>query len=89
MKKEKLYKKIIFILSSILITLIIHNLVTRTRGYSAIGGEFLVIPLLLIINQGVILIKERWKETNEYFERKESAVEYKEIFTNNLKEGQR
>lgn len=86
MRKEKLYKRIIFILSSILATLIIHNLVTGSRGYSAIGGEFLVVPLLLIVNQGVILIKERWKETNEYFERKESTVGYRNTIIENFKE---
>ncbi|OLS02441.1 hypothetical protein [Tissierella creatinophila] len=49
MKKINLYKKILLIELSILATLILHYFTTQNRGYKAIGGEFLLIPLVYIL----------------------------------------
>lgn len=75
--KVKLYRKIIIIQIGILATLTTHYFMTQSRGYKAIGGEFLLIPLFYIV---YISVAKRWKETNEYFERKESAIRHKDVY---------
>lgn len=78
--KIKLYRKILLIQLGVLVTLIINYFATHQRGYKAIGGEFLFLPLSYIFYKSISYIVYRWKETNEYFERKESAVKYKNIY---------
>lgn len=76
--KMKIYKKILLIELSILATLILHYFVTDARGYKAIGGEFLLIPLLYVIHKGVQAFSARVKETNDHFRRKEETSKWEE-----------
>lgn len=48
-----------------------HEIATAQRGYFAIGGEILIIPLLLLMTMIGIQIKERIDETNRVFEERE------------------
>lgn len=66
MSKERLYKRILLIELSILLTLVLHYFVTGQRGYKAIGGEFLVIPLLYILYKGFKFLEARVIETRDY-----------------------
>lgn len=61
---------IAFIIGAIL-TPIGHKIATADRGYRAIGGEILIIPLLMIIVLIADQVKERIKETNDYFKERE------------------
>ena len=65
MKKIRLYKKILKV-----------QFVTGQRGYKAIGGEFLVIPLLYILHKGYKLLEARVIETKEHFKEKEKKEEW-------------
>ena len=85
MKKIKLYRKILLVEIGILATLTLHYFVTQQRGYKAVGGEFLLIPLCCIIYIFYSSITQRWKETNEYFARKENAVKYKDVYQEEAK----
>lgn len=61
---------IAFILGAIL-TPIGHKIATADRGYWAIGGEILIIPLLMIIVLAADQVRERIQETNEVFRERE------------------
>lgn len=78
MRKERLYKRILLIQLSILATLILHYFVTGQRGYRAIGGEFLTIPLLYILYKGAQAFSIRVKETNDHFNKKEEVEKWEE-----------
>lgn len=77
-KKLKIYKRILLFQVGILATIIIHYFVTQNRGYKAIGGEFLLIPLLYVLHLVGQAINKRWSETNEYFKQKQQASAWKE-----------
>ena len=78
MKKIKLYRKILLIQLGVLATLILHYLATRNRGYKAIGGEFLLIPLLYALNTIGQAFRDRVIETNEHFKKKEVVEGWKQ-----------
>ena len=78
MKKIKLYRRILLIELGILSTLILHYFVTQFRGYKAIGGEFLLIPLAIVMYAIGQAVSGRWKATNEHFNRKQQATKWKE-----------
>lgn len=78
MKKIKLYRRILLIELGILATLILHYFVTQSRGYKAIGGEFLLIPLVVILYGTGKAVKLRIDQTNEYFRKKEAIEVYEE-----------
>lgn len=69
MKKLKLYRKILLIEFGVLATMTTHLLVTNQRGYKAVGGEFLIVPLIFIIYKIIQTLRTRWKVTEEYFKR--------------------
>ena len=76
--RAKTYRMILKIQAGILSTLVLHKLATVQRGYNAIGGEFLAIPLLFIIYRIGQALKERWEITNEHFKKKEEVKVWKE-----------
>lgn len=78
MRKEKLYKKITLLLAGVLVTELVHLQVTSLRGYKAIGGEFLLIPLAIAIYVIGQAVSDRWKATNEHFRKKGQATKWKE-----------
>lgn len=77
MKRIRFYRKIILFEIGVLVTLILHYFVTDARGYKAIGGEFLLVPLIVVAYHSLKAIKSRWKETEEYFKRKEELQLWK------------
>ena len=78
MRKEKLYKKITLLLAGVLVTELVHLQVTSLRGYKAIGGEFLLVPLAIVMYAIGQAVSDRWKATNEHFNRKQQATRWKE-----------
>lgn len=48
-----------------------HEIATSQRGYGAIGGEFLIIPLILIAALAVEQVKEAIGEAKEVFKEEE------------------
>lgn len=76
--KIKTYRKILIIQLGILATLILHYFVTDARGYKAIGGEFLLLPLLYILYKGFKLFELRVIETREHFKEKEVVQGWKQ-----------
>lgn len=64
----------IAIITGALLTPLAHESATAQRGYFAIGGEILIIPLLFM---GVMIasqIKERIEETNRVFREREERA---------------
>lgn len=47
--RMKTWRIILLIELGILATWILHHFVTSNRGYKAIGGEFLLIPLVYVV----------------------------------------
>lgn len=78
MNKIKLYRKILITQLGILATLVLHYFTTAQRGYKAIGGEFLTIPLLYVLYKAGQLIKARAIETKEHFKAKEVKTEWQQ-----------
>lgn len=54
-----------------ILTPLAHKLATVQRGYGAIGGEFLIIPLILIAALAVEQVKEAIEEAKEVFKEEE------------------
>lgn len=54
-----------------ILTPLAHKLATAQRGYGAIGGEFLIIPLLMIIALAMDQVKEVISDVKEVFEDEE------------------
>ena len=71
--KEQKYKKIIALLAGVLVTELVHIRLTTLRGYKAIGGEFLLIPISIAIYYFYWLVRARWEETEEYFKGKDNV----------------
>lgn len=61
-------KYLVLAIIGAILTPIAHNAATAQRGYGAIGGEFLIVPLLMIM---LLAIDEA----------KEAIVDMKEIFS--------
>ena len=78
MKKIKLYRKIILIQAGVLATQLLHIKVTNLRGYKAIGGEVLVVPLVAAMYVMGQAISDRWEATNKHFKQKEQLKVWKE-----------
>ena len=66
------------IIGSIL-TPLAHEIATSQRGYGAIGGEFLIIPLILIAALAVEQVKEAIEEAKEVVKQTLDKCEQKRI----------
>lgn len=65
-------KKALLVLGAILITLWAHRVATVQRGYWAIGGEFLVVPLIILARSVVGQVVEMMVEFKALLIKKES-----------------
>jgi len=50
-----------------ILTRIAHRIATAERGYEAIGGEFLILPLLIVIAMEMNRVKYMIEEIREVF----------------------
>lgn len=67
----RLVKYFLLAIIGSILTPLAHEIATSQRGYGAIGGEFLIIPLILIAALAVEQVKEAIGEAKEVFKEEE------------------
>lgn len=70
--KIRYYIAVSFVISSLAVTPVALTYAYRCRGYCAIGGEFLIIPLCLILAQITLEIAKEY----DFYHNKRSCEQY-------------